>query len=274
LAGCSQVLGALRAELLMQWRRPGFWIAYGCVTGLLILLTLQGAIPLRALPPDSIYVQKHYTAEHLAHLLVWNAMMYGAMFFGIMAAFLVVDRLEREKRLGTWQLQRTSVGGCGRYVLGKIGGNMLAVLLPALVAVQLCALAAVLVGWPAKLQLQFLEASCLVLIPSMLAAVAVTFLLASLLPVRIVQVAFSLLWLELNIGTGWYGLVFSPFNPSGMLVLPIFFPTPPTTYVDPTFKPSMELALLNIGTLLLTTLVALCLTYGSLVMQQRREERA
>ena len=46
----------------------------------------------------------------------------------------------------------------------------------------------------------------------------------------------------------------------------------PTVY--PNFKTSMQLALLNIAVLLLTAIVALFLTYGSLAFQRHREEEA
>ena len=127
---------------------------------------------------------------------------------------------------------------------------------------------------PAVLLAKFLLAFLLVFVPSSLAAVGLTLLLASLLPIRIVQVGFSLLWIEINIGIGWRALGYSMFNPSGLYVYPVFFPTPPMQYTQPGFQTSMSLALLNMAVLLLTAIAALFLTYGSLAFQRYRQEGA
>jgi hypothetical protein len=79
-----------------------------------------------------------------------------------------------------------------------------------------------------------------------------------------------LLWIELNIGPGWHTLVFTIFNPSGLYVYPVFFPTPPMQYAQPGFQTSMSLALLNIVVLLLTAIVAFFLTCGSLAFRWHR----
>ncbi|BCL79266.1 hypothetical protein ccbrp13_17310 [Ktedonobacteria bacterium brp13] len=76
-----------------------------------------------------------------------------------------------------------------------------------------------------------------------------------------------------NTGLGRYGFGASIFNPGGLYVYPVFFPlTTPMSTVYPNFQTSMPLALLNIAILLLTAIVALFLTYGSLAFQRHREE--
>ncbi len=62
------------------------------------------------------------------------------------------------------------------------------------------------------------------------------------------------------------------FNPDGQYIYPVFFPTPITRFFGP--ETSLQLALLNIVVLLLTAIVALFLTCGSLALQQQRKEGA
>jgi len=269
-----QIWAMLRAEIAMQWRRWGLWVTFACVSGLLILLTVQSAVFLHQLPPTSLYVRQHYTAEDLDNLMTSATGMYGAMFFGVVAALLVVDRLGRDQRLGMTELQRATPQGPASYILGKFLGNYIAMLVPTLLAYLLCALISVLLGWSPALFSKFLLAFLLVFVPASLATVGLALLLASFLPVRVVQVVFFLLWFEFNIGAGWHGLVFTIFNPSGLYVYPVFFPMPPQQYAEPNFHTSMHLAQLNIAVLLLTAIVAVVLTYISLAFQQWRKEEA
>jgi hypothetical protein len=274
LAAGGQIWAQMRAEIMMQWRRWGLWVAFACVTGLLFLLTVPAALNLLHLPPTSLYARQHYTPADLDNLMTLGTTIYAAMFYGLVAALLVVDRLGRDQRLGMAEVQRATPQGTACYVLGKFFGNYLAVLVPTLLGYLLCALITLPLGWPVVLLSKFLLAFLLVFVPSSLAAVVLILLLASVLPLRVVQVGFSLLWIELNIGPGWHTLVFTIFNPSGLYVYPVFFPTPPMQYTDPNFHTSLSLALLNIAVLLLTALVALVLTGGSLAFQRHRQEGA
>jgi ABC-2 family transporter len=269
----GQIWATMRAEAVMQWRRWGLWVAFGCTAGLVFLLTLQAAIFLRHLSPTSIYVVRNYTTTDLENLMASATTIYGAMFFGIVAALLVVDRLARDQRLGMAELQRATPLGSGRYVLGKFLGNYAAMLAPIFVTYLVCALTTVLLGWSPILIQKFLLAFLLVALPSALAAMGLALVLASFLPLRVVQVGFALLWFELNIGPGWHKLVYTIANPSGLYVSPVVFPTPPMQYTEPGFQTSPSLALLNIATLLLTALVALPLAYGSVALRRRRAER-
>lgn len=269
-----QIWAMMHAEIAMQWRRWGLWVTFACASGLLLLLTVQSAVFLHHLPPTSLYVQQHYTAEDLNNLMTSSTVIYASMFFGLVAALLVVDRLGRDQRLGMTELQQATPQGHTCYVLGKFLGNYVAVLVPTLLAHLLCALTAILLGWSPVLFSKFLLAFLLVSVPGSLAAVGLTFLLASFLSVRVVQICFSLLWIELNVGPGWHGLVFTIFNPSGLFIYPIFFPMPPQQYTDPNFHTSLQLAQLNITVLLLTAVVALVLTYASLAFQRHRKEEA
>jgi hypothetical protein len=226
------------------------------------------------LPPDSIYLLQHYTTSDLENLLVYGTTAYGALLFGLVAALLVVDRMERDRRLGMFELQRATPQGYGRYVLGKFLGNYAAVFVPTLAGYMLCALATLLLGWSPVLLPKFLLAFVLIFVPSSLAGVAVTLLLASFLPVRIVQIGFSLLWFEFYLGVGWHGLAGSIFNIGGFYIYPVFFPTPPPLYSVMPLEVSLQLALLNIATLLLSALTAFFLTYACLAFRQNRAEQA
>ena len=274
MAAVGQVWATMRAEIIMQWRRWGLWVAFACVTLLLILITAPSAVFLLHPPPTSLYARQHYTAADLNNLMTFSTTEYAAIFLSLVVALLVVDRLGRDQRLGMAELQRAAPQGPARYLLGKFLGNYVAVLLPSLLSYLLCALITLLLGWPVALLAKFLLAFLLVFVPASLAAVGLALLLASLLPLRVVQVGFSLLWIEFSIGPGWHTLVYTIFNPSGLYVYPVFFPTPPMQYTQPGFQTSLSLALLNIGVLLLTALVALVLTWGSLAFQRHRQEGA
>lgn len=274
MAAVGQVWATMRAEIIMQWRRWGLWVAFACVTLLLILLTAPSAVFLLHPPPTSLYARQHYTPVDLDNLMTFSATAYGAMFLGLVAALLVVDRLGRDQRLGMVELQRAAPQGPACYLLGKFLGNYVAVVMPSLLSYLLCALITLPLGWPVVLLAKFLLAFLLVFVPASLAVVGLALLLASFLPLRVVQVGFSLLWIEFSIGPGWHTLVFTIFNPSGLYVYPVFFPTPPMQYAESGFQTSLSLALLNIAVLLLTALVALVLTCGSLSFHRRRQEGA
>jgi hypothetical protein len=269
----GQVWATLRAEIAMQWRRWGLWLSFAIASVLLLLLTLQGALYMLHLPPTSLYVRQHYTTEALDNLLVDTISTYCVLFFVLVGALLVVGRLGRDRQLGVAELQHASPQGSARYVLGKFLGNYLAVFVPAFLGYLLSVLATLIVGWPIVLLPKFLLAFLLVFVPSSLAAVSLTILLESFLPLRMVQVGFSLLWLYFNTGLGRFGFGVSIFNPSGLYIYPVFFPIPPSNYSIVKIEPTMQLALLNIAVLLLTALAALLLTYGNLVFQQMRKER-
>ncbi len=272
LAALGQIWATIQAEITMQWRRWGLWVAFAVATGLLILLTVQAGIYLLHLPPTSLYVRQHYTLADLNNLMIDSTTIYGVMFFGLIAALLVVDRLRRDQHLGIVDLQHAAPLGYACYILGKFLGNYVAVLVPAFLGYLLCGLITLLLGWPVVLLPKFLQAFLLVFVPSSLAAVSLTFLLTSFLPLRVVQVSFSLLWFYFNTGLGQYGFGASIFNPSGLYIYPIFFPTSRPIPSLVKIELSMQLALLNIAALLLTAIVTLALTYGSLAFQQHRAE--
>lgn len=264
-----QTWATARAEVLMQWRRWGLRIAFVCLTGLLLLLTLQASIYFKNLPPGSTYTQAAYTTGALENLLIYATTVYGAVLCGVVAALLVVDRIERDRALGMEELQRAAPYSYASYTLGKFLGNYTAVILPALAAFAMCGLVCLVLGWAPVILAKFLLAFVLVSVPCSLAAVAVSLLLASFLPVRIVQIAFPVLWFEFYLGLGWHGMAASIFNIGGFYIYPVFFPTPPLESVMPVVI-SLPLALVNIAALILTSVAAICLTYARLTLRRYR----
>ncbi|HUY75262.1 MAG TPA: ABC transporter permease subunit, partial [Ktedonobacterales bacterium] len=126
LAAVGQVWAVMWAELTMQWRRWGFWVTFAGVTLLLLLLTVQTAIYFKHPPSDSLYVSEHFTSIQIINVMTYGTTAYGAMFFGLVAALLVVDRMGRDQRLGMFELQRATPQGYARYILGKFLGNAVA----------------------------------------------------------------------------------------------------------------------------------------------------
>lgn len=272
-AAAGQMWATTRAEIAMQWRRWGLWVTFAGVAGILFLITVETALYLLHLPPNSLYVQLHLTSTELDNVMIYGGTGYGVMFFGLIAALLVVDRVGRDQQLGMVELQHAAPHGYASYVLGKFLGNYVAVCVPMFLGYLLCALVTIPLGWQVGILPRFLLAFLLVFVPSSLAAMNVTLLLASFLPLRVVQIGFSLLWFYFCIGIGWHGLAQTIFNTSGLYVYQAFFPSR-LPAIPGTPAPSLSLALLNIAALLLTAIVALFLMYGSLVFQKHRKEVA
>ena len=270
----GQVWATLQAEIIMQWRRLGFWLTFGGAAALLLIITVPAGFFLLHLPANSLYAVNHYTPTDLQNLMTFNTTSYGAMLCGLLMGLLVADRIDRDRRLNMREVQAATTLGWGRYILGKYLGNILAVLLPALAIYLLCGLVTVILGWPALLVAKFTLAFAVALVPGAVTVVGVILLLSSFLPLRVVQLAFSLLWIEINIGLGWRELGYTLLNPSGLYSYPVFFPVPPMQYTLPGFQTSLALALLNVVVLLVTGLAAAILAYMSLLLQQYRAERA
>jgi hypothetical protein len=267
----GQMWATIRAEIIMQWRRWGFWIAFVCTAILLGLLTVQAALYLHHLPADSLYYHD-FTPTQLNYLMIYNTTIYGTMFFGFVAALLVVDRMERDQLLSMLELQRVTPQGDVGYVLGKYLGNYIAVLIPVFLSYLLCAGISFLLGWSIALFPMIMQAFFLVYVPSSLALVGLTLWLASAFPVRIVQIVITLFWLFLNIGSDWNKLSHSIFNPNGLYVYPVIFPISSAGFQP--VETSLLLAVLNIAVLILTAFVTLLLTVGNIVYQRYRKEVA
>ena len=174
LAGYGQVWATVRAELVMQWRRWGLWLAFAFATGLLILIFMGNKAWLEHLTTNPAYTNLHYTVQDIANVLTVAVADSCDLFFGVVAALLVADRMRRDQGLGMFELQRAMPQGYARYVLGKFLGNYLAVLLPTLLGYMLCALILVLLGLPTVLFQTFLLSFVLVFLPVFTAIVGLT----------------------------------------------------------------------------------------------------
>lgn len=149
MAAGGQIWATVRAEIVMQWRRWGFWLAFAFAAALIMLIFAGNIGTLKHPSPHSVYVSLHFTPTDFANLLTFATAHYGDLIFGIVAALLVADRMERDRRLGMLELQRSTDQGNARYVLGKFVGSYLAVLVPAFLGYLLCALFLVILGMPA-----------------------------------------------------------------------------------------------------------------------------
>ncbi|GHO77403.1 hypothetical protein KSD_51740 [Ktedonobacter sp. SOSP1-85] len=268
-ADIAQFWAILRAEATMQWRRWGFWLAYSITGVLLLLVSVVTAFSLLHPSPLMEQIYKHYTSAELNNVVTYGVTYYAVVVFGLVGALLIVDRLRRDQQVGVVELQRATPLGDASYTLGKFLGNYVAVFIPTLLVYLLCALAPAILGMPTVVILLFLLAFLLVFVPASLVSVGLILLLASVFPVRVVQVGFSALWLLFNV-PAWHVFFVTIFNPNGYYIYPLFFPTP----LFSTEETSLSKALLNIAVLVLTGSVALCLTYISLAWQRRRVEDA
>ncbi len=70
LAVCGQILATAWVEIVMQWRRWGFWVTLAGYTALMLLLTVQSAIYMAHFPPTSPYVNMHLAPTQLYYLMI------------------------------------------------------------------------------------------------------------------------------------------------------------------------------------------------------------
>ncbi|GHO45915.1 hypothetical protein [Ktedonospora formicarum] len=269
LAGVWQMWAILRAEITMQWRRLGFWLTFGIVGAFLLLVSVVTAFSLLHPSPMMEQAYKHYTSAEINNVLTYGVTYYAGIVFGLVVALLTVDRLRRDTQVGIIELQRATPLGEIPYTMGKFLGNYLAVSIPILLMYLLCTMAPIILGMQASIILLFLLAFLLIFAPASLASMGLVLMLASILPVRVVQVGFSVLWLLFNI-PAWRALFTIIFNPNGYYIYPLFFPTP----LFASKETSLTKALLNITLLVLIGCIAFGLTYVSLTWQRQREENA
>jgi hypothetical protein len=271
----GQFWGTVRAEIVMQWRRWGLWLAFAASAAVIALIYVSRAPTFKH---TLVFRELHFTPTDFVNFFVYGTTTYSDMLFAMVAALLVADRLMRDKTSGMSELQRATTQGYPLYVLGKFVGNLIAVLVPAFIGYMLCGVLLVVLGLLPTLLVAFIPAFLLVFVPAFAVVVALALLLSSVAPVRVVQIGFPLLWLYSTLSPlGWYTLADTIFNPSGRYIFPIFFPTPVDRFFPgrlPGLASSgytLQLALLNITVLLLTALASLVLLILSLKLQERRE---
>jgi ABC-2 type transport system permease protein len=263
----GQLWATMRAELLMQWRRWGLWLAFGVVLAIMSLIFISKAANFKYEPHAN---GPYRTLDEFMNLYLFVTVRYSATLTAIIAALLVADRMVRDQRLGMAELQRVTSEGYPVYVLGKFIGNFVAMLVPAFVVLMSCGVAMVALGFPLQMLQSLVEAFVLVFIPAFAVVIALTLLLASMVPLRVVQIGFPLLWLySTESPLGWHTLNDTIFNPVGRYICPVFFPA-----LFDKIRPGIytfQLAMLNITVLLTTALVSLVLLVISLAVQAHRE---
>lgn len=112
--------GVLRYEFLMQIRRRSIWIAFACMT--LLLIRTGSGVPLilgTSLEATPLL--------QLAALFTLEANWLAPLGVGIFLA----DRLPRDRSTGVEELLNTLPGSLSTRLLGKYFGSLLAVLVPA-----------------------------------------------------------------------------------------------------------------------------------------------
>lgn len=262
----GQLWATIRAELLMQWRRWGLWLAFAATLAIMSLLFISNAANITYAPRAN---GPYRTLDEFINLYLFVTVRYSATLMAIIAALLVADRMVRDKRLGMAELQRATSEGYPLYVLGKFIGNFVAMLVPAFVVLMSCGIALVALGFPLQMLQSLALAFVLVFIPAFAVVIALTLLLASMVPQRVVQIGFPLFWLySTESPLGWHTLNDTIFNPVGRYIYPVFFPA-----LWDKVHPSMytfQLAMLNITLLLATALASLLLLMISLTVQAHK----
>ncbi len=263
----GQLWATIRAELLMQWRRWGLWLAFGATLAIMSLIFISNAANIKYAP----HANGPYTnLDEFINLYLYVTGRYSVTLMAIIAALLVADRMVRDKRLGMAELQQVTTEGYPVYVLGKFIGNFVAMLIPAFVVLMSCGIALASLGFPLEMLRSLAWAFVLVFIPAFAVVIALTLLLASIVPLRVVQIGFPLLWLYSTLSPlGWHTLNDTIFNPVGRYIFPVFFPA-----LFDKIRPGIytfQLAMLNITVLLATALVSLVLLVISLAVQAHRE---
>src|SRR5260221_634773 len=125
----GQLWATMRAELLMQWRRWGLWLAFGALIAIMSLIFISNAVNIKYEPHAN---GPYRTLDEFTNLYLFVAVRYSVTLMAIIAALLVADRMVRDQRLGMAELQRATSEGYPVYVLGKFIGNFVAMFFPAL----------------------------------------------------------------------------------------------------------------------------------------------
>lgn len=267
MALTGQLWATLRAELVMQWRRWGLWLAFGIAT---IITALMFAAFARVVQhPAQLTRDMHFNQEDYVNLFVTVTTNYTELVLAVVAALLVADRLIRDRQSGIIEIQRATTQSYPIYVFGKFIGNLIALLVPAFIAYMLCGTELVALGMSSDVFPGFARAFLLVYIPAFCIVVALTLFLSSMVPLRVVQIGFPLLWMYATLSPlHWTTLHDTIFTPAGRYIFPIFFPTPFTRGIPGS---SPTLAALNIVALIGSTFVFLVLLVLSLHLQTCKE---
>jgi hypothetical protein len=265
LAVLGQLWGTIHSEIRMQWRRWGLWLAFAGALALILLVISQGISTLQTQLSNS-----HEAITDIVNYLTFLTTYLIDYLFPPLAALMASDRLVRDSKLAIAEMQQATSQSSGIYILGKFIGNYIAMLVPTLLGILIFGLIFVVLGVPLTLLSSLLLAFVLVFMPVYAAFIGLTLLLSSLLPLRSIQIGIPLLWLYSMLSPfHWYTINNTIFNPNGMYIFPVFFPSP-ITKVRAAQSITIYSSLLNIGALLGVAIVTLILL-GALLQYRRQQ---
>lgn len=180
----SQFFGVIRHEYGMCVRRPGMWIAYGC---LFVFTFISMVDPNPTTPVSSL------TEKQLWHT-AGQAMFLGNMFMTLLGGILAADRMQRDFRLGVRELQRSTPLSLPAYILSKYLGVLAGVLTPMLLWSLAIAALGVAQGAPLAFVGMMLVAFVAIGVPAYAFVVAFSLACPLVMPVRVYQVLFTGYW--------------------------------------------------------------------------------
>jgi len=115
------LLGSMRYEFRMQFRRRALWITMALIIALEVALMMRGG-------PINPLIQSVHNFDTLTAVVFWtnlvNTILPAAM------GCLLADRLPRDRRVKVEELFGSTPGALGIRIVGKYLGSVLATLLP------------------------------------------------------------------------------------------------------------------------------------------------
>ncbi len=259
LSSLTRFLGTIRVELSMQWRRLGFWLAFSVIPLLLLTLRNPAYTTIHQLP-----------ASILFPLALASTVRMTIQLGAIIAALVVADRLSRDRQLGMRDLQLSSPQSLTSYLLAKFAGNLFAVLVPIYLINLLMAVSYIVItGVTTELLPATLISTTLAGIPAFSVVVALVIVLSTLLPSRLVQIGFPIIWLYSVLSPfNWTTIASTIFNPSGKYVLETLYPV---KYGKEVLRFTSSDMLFNITALIGATIIFMLLTVAIHTYKNYRE---
>ncbi len=115
--------GAFRHEFGMSLRRKGLWVAYG-------LLFVFYTVLLFSPPPLGEMIKGEVISKAQVWAVAGRFLIAVNVFFPVVAGILSADRLQRDVRLGLWELQESTPVSRFAYLRAKYFGTLASCLLP------------------------------------------------------------------------------------------------------------------------------------------------
>jgi hypothetical protein len=204
----GQFSALFRTELIMQWRRWGLWLALAGSTLIFILVTSIN------LPTQVHMYLSKVSAVEAANFIIFTRFSFLTGLLGFIVGLLTVDRIVRDQQLGITDIQQATPIHIVCYVFGKFLGNFFAVVLPCYCCLFLFTLVYIAAGVSVSILPYCLLASCIILLPASALIIAFTLFFASLVPLRMAQIGFPVIWLWAVLAPlGWPSIATTIFSP-------------------------------------------------------------